>query len=154
MTTADEQGPAPAGSAARPGAPAGGAGAPEHRTGGGRAGGGAAGGSGHSGEATGPGELDPQLERARQRAHRFFRYAGLGYFALLALIPLILAWQGVLWTGLREMALVLLGLVVVLTPVAAVVAVVYFLLRAGRARGTTVKDGRDREEGPAPPPRR
>ena len=46
---------------------------------------------------------DPRQE-AQQRAHRFFRYAGMGYFALLALVPVILAWQGVLWQGLREMA--------------------------------------------------
>lgn len=74
-----------------------------------------------------------QLERARQRAHRFFRYAGMGYFVLLAMIPLIMARQGLLWAGLREMALLLLELVVVLAPLAAVAGAIYLLTR-GRQR--------------------
>lgn len=79
--------------------------------------------------------LQPEeLQRAQQRVHRFFRYAGLGYFALLAVIPVILAWQGVLWQGLREMAYLALWLLVVL-PFVLLAIGLYRLVAAVRRRG-------------------
>ncbi|EKP95705.1 hypothetical protein [Thermaerobacter subterraneus] len=90
---------------------------------------------------------EERLERARQRAHRFFRYAGMAYFALLALIPLIMARQGLLWWGLREMALLVVEIVVVLAPLAAVAGAAYLLARGrkGRPRART----RDEQAGGA-----
>ncbi|GAB6876458.1 hypothetical protein [Thermaerobacter litoralis] len=128
-----------AGERGQPGGPgpSGGAGAGTGPSAEGRAspGAGSSGGTGRP-AAHGPaGAPDPEaLERARRRAHAFFRYAGMAYFVLIALIPVIMARQGLLWAGLREMALLLAELVVVLLPVAAVAGAVYVLRRAGRRR--------------------
>ncbi|ADU51522.1 hypothetical protein Tmar_1409 [Thermaerobacter marianensis DSM 12885] len=98
--------------------------------------------------AAGQEAADPdadRLEQARQRAHRFFRYAGMGYFVLLAVIPVILARQGVLWIGLREMARLLLETVLVLAPLAAVAGAVYLL---ARGRRTPRRGAPERRHGP------
>lgn len=78
---------------------------------------------------------DALREQARRRANAIFRYAGIAYFALLALIPVIMARQGVLWIGLVEMARLLVEVVLIFAPVAAVAAAVLLGRRRRSGRG-------------------
>lgn len=95
-----------------------------------------------SGHGTAAEPTEEEIERWRQRAHTFYRYAGMGYFLFLAVIALILLRQGVLWIGLREMAVTALWLVILLLPLAVVGGAAYLWLKLGRrSDGRRGRDG-------------
>lgn len=83
-----------------------------------------------------PGEpTEEQIERGRQRAQKIFRYGGMGYFLLLALVALLLHVQGVLGVALEVLAAGVMLLVLLSLPLVLLGGLLWVLLRRGRRHG-------------------
>lgn len=88
-----------------------------------------------SGEPSAPAPYTPsqeEIERARQRALKVFRYGAIAFFLLLGLIALLLHLQGVLWIAFQLLAAGVFFLVLLSLPFLLLGGLLVLLLRRGR----------------------